>query len=160
MCFVPVLCPFCQGCWNAVQVLLESLPSIWVLMEEGKDSGSWAGRKAGSLGSAVPQPFSEAVASSQTVSHSLSALGWEGERQFLNLVHHCHSRGTSLAQIWLQVHQEASAAKAEMPLLLFKSKFPPVYHQCGLKKYTALSCSDGSPGSLLSLTVVRIADPS
>lgn len=129
-------------------------------MEEGKDSGSWAGRQAGSLGSAVPQPFSEAVASSQTMEHSLSALGWEGERQFLNLFHRCCSTGTSSAQIWLQGHQEASDAEAKLPLLLLKFKFPPVYCQCGLSKYTSLCCSDGSPGPLLSLTVVRIADPS
>lgn len=128
-------------------------------MEKGKDSGSWAGRQAGSLGSVVPQPFSEAVASSQTVEHSLSALGWEGERQFL-ICFTGTSSGTSSAQIWLQGHQEASDAEAKLPLLLFKSKFSPVYHQCGLKKYTAFCCSDGSPGPLLSLTVVRIADPS
>lgn len=61
-------------------------------------------------------------------------LHWSGEeRGFLNLTHLAAAQELSLAQTWLEGPQEAPAANAKLPLLLFKSKFPPVYHQRGLK---------------------------
>lgn len=63
-------------------------------------------------------------------------LHWSGEEggDFLIWLTNATAQRLRSAQTWLQAHQEAPAAKAKLPLLLFKSKFPPVYHRRGLKK--------------------------